>query len=316
MAAYVYPAFAELVEARGDAVLADAIRARARALAAALDGEWTGGWYTRARLHGTSSVIQGDLLGDERMYLEPQPWAIVSGVAGEEKGRSLLDGIRRDLLDGEPCGARLVNDPVGHDVGGDPGEGADGGVWPLLNGHLVWAMSLLDPSMAWDLFRRNTLACRAEAYPELWSGIWTSFDSYNSSRSAHPGRTWEWWPMVDMNRMPATHPDPHFAPLYSLTKLVGIGFDRFGLTIDPRLPADRFRFVTSLVSVTYGDGFMEATYRPVASDRVRVRVKVPGNSRVRYISASTTVDLVREDGFVAFEADVSPDAPAAWRLEW
>lgn len=316
MAAYVYPRFAELVEARGDADLAAAIRERASALARALEGEWTGRWYTRAKLHGTSSVIQGDVFGDERMYLEPQPWAIVSGAAGEERGRSLLDNARRQLLEGEPCGARLVNEPVGHDVGGDPGEGADGGIWPLLNGHLVWAASRSDPSMAWDLFRRNTLACRAEAYPELWSGIWTSFDSYNSARSAHPGRTWEWWPMVDMNRMPATHPDPHFAPLYSLTKLVGISFDSRGLTIDPRLPFEPFRFATDLVSVTYGEEFMEGRYRPVAADRVQMRVRVSRSGPVRLRLESGHSTLMPADGFVGFEIDASPEAPAAWRLEW
>jgi hypothetical protein len=49
-----------------------------------------------------------------------------------------------------------------------PGAGTNGGVWPSINGTLVWALARVDGDMAWDEWVKNSLAAHAEAYPEVW----------------------------------------------------------------------------------------------------------------------------------------------------
>ena len=71
----------------------------------------------------------------------------------------------------------------------DPGSDTDGGTWAAIDAWTAWAWSRVDPQAAWDFFRGTTLAARAEAYPDIWYGIWSGPDSYNATYHAHPGET-------------------------------------------------------------------------------------------------------------------------------
>ena len=63
------------------------------------------------------------------------------------------------------------------------------GIWPSLNGTLIWALALVNGELAWDEWKKNTLALHAEAYPDVWYGIWSGPDTYNSVLSKYPGQT-------------------------------------------------------------------------------------------------------------------------------
>ena len=44
--------------------------------------------------------------------------------------------------------------------------------------------------MAWDEWKKNTLARHAEVYPDIWYNIWSGPDTLNSTLSSkHPGET-------------------------------------------------------------------------------------------------------------------------------
>ena len=225
MAAYILPYLAPLAEHRGDHALAAELRTWREAMCNALLKEWNGSWYSRLRLHGTKSKLQGEAVGSDRMYLEPQPWLVISGCS-EEHGTtdSLLDYTWERFVAPSPLAAPILIDAVGHDIGGDPGDGHDGGIWPILNGHLIWAYALHEPSQAWNLLKRNSLAHHAAVYPKIWTGIWGGFDSWNAWFSKRPGWTWEQDPFYDMNAVPMGNPSPHLAQLGAFIQALGIYF--------------------------------------------------------------------------------------------
>ena len=53
---------------------------------------------------------------------------------------------------------------------------------------------LVDGAQAWDEWKKNCLALHAEAYPDVWYGIWSGPDTYNSVLSRYPGQTMFWRP--------------------------------------------------------------------------------------------------------------------------
>jgi hypothetical protein len=118
--------------------------------------------------------------------------------------------------------------PVGGNTGaGDDGAGVgsatNGGIWPSINATLIWAAAAIDPSMAWDEWRRMTLAAHEREYPDVWEGTLSGPDSYNSPESDRPGRTWA-LPQhgLAMQAFPAGNMHSHAQPLLAYLRLLGV----------------------------------------------------------------------------------------------
>ncbi len=274
MASYIFPRFAELARMRGDTALADELEEEGQAMCDALEYAWAGKWYARMLLTSTRSQVQGNIIGSDRMYLEPQPWAIMSGCADRYgHTRVLIESIRNELLSRSPIGAPLISQPVGHGIGGRPGEGHDGGVWPLLNGWLVRALAKAEPTLASSLYLRNTLAYHAEVFPSVWIGIWSAFDSYNISPSPRPGFTWDQLPFYDMNIAPISHPDPHFSQLGALLSLLGIEFEINSIRINAPAWENNFYFKTPILEIKFSEGTYSLNYKPLEGQPLHVSVE-------------------------------------------
>ena len=163
VAAWVLPVFAALAEKLGDPGTGSAARRLAADLRDAVASTWNGRWFRRA--------LVGDVaVGDDTLFLEVQPWAILCGAADKGRGRDLLATIDDKLRAGSPLGARRIwplptSTPVGF-----PGEGLRGGIWLALQAWLVWAAAHLDHELAWDEWRRMTLTSHEEHYPDVWEG--------------------------------------------------------------------------------------------------------------------------------------------------
>jgi hypothetical protein len=52
-----------------------------------------------------------------------------------------------------------------------------GGIRPSINGTLIWALALVNGSMAWDEWKKKSLALHAETYADVWYGIWSGSDA-------------------------------------------------------------------------------------------------------------------------------------------
>ncbi len=178
--------------------------------------EWNGRWYTRAHVPGRPP------LGVDDLWLEVQPWAILCGAADEDRARVLLATIDEHLRDDSPLGARIRWPvPPEGDVLGGPGEGTAGGIWFSVNMTLVWAASELDPELAWDEWRRMTLATHTRAYPDQWTGTLSGPDAYNGVESPRAGQSWG-SPVLAMAANPLNNLHAHSQPLLAYLRLLGV----------------------------------------------------------------------------------------------
>ncbi|MET7336594.1 hypothetical protein [Nonomuraea sp. NPDC005650] len=211
MAAWVLPRYATLAERLGD----DATAAEAGKLGEELRdlvvGEWNGRWYRRA--YGPGAVV-----GDDDLWLEVQPWAILCGAAPPERAVELLRTIERTSGADSPLGARLrwpARDAYG--------PGGVGTIWYAINMTLVWAAAEHLPELAWDWWRRMTLTAHTAAYPDVWEGTLSGPDAYLAPETARPGRTWDLAGVgVAMQAYPVANLHSHSQPLLAYLRLLGV----------------------------------------------------------------------------------------------
>lgn len=141
---------AEIATRRGRPADAAWCRTVAVEMAAALNGAdvWDGAWYRRLLLSngqpvGSARRRQGQI------YLEPQPWAVISGVGETDgRGRRAMDSVAERL--DTPCGIRILApsyrgfpEPEDPPLGGNAGTGENGGIFCHANTWAIIAECLL-----------------------------------------------------------------------------------------------------------------------------------------------------------------------------
>ena len=92
-----------------------------------------------------------------------------------EQRKTLVTALDELVRKPSPIGAMIESqgDPA---MASPVGILTNGGVWPSINGTLIWALAMADGALAWDEWKKNSLAMHAEAYPEIWYGIWSGPD--------------------------------------------------------------------------------------------------------------------------------------------
>ncbi|MBC9713692.1 hypothetical protein H9Y04_14050 [Streptomyces sp. TRM66268-LWL] len=214
MAAWVLPVYAGLADRLGDPSTAAEARAYGEELRGRVAGEWNGRWFRRALGPG------GACAGDDTLWLEVQPWAILCGAATDEQARQLLATIDELLRKDSPLGARLHWPPKPDGMGG---------TWYAINATLIWAAARIDPGLAWDEWRRMSLAAHARAYPGLWEGTLSGPDAYLPPESERPGQTWVLPDLgVAMQAWPVANQHSHAQPLLAYLRLLGVEPTRDG----------------------------------------------------------------------------------------
>lgn len=322
MAGYVFDQYARLLNFMGDAEAAKAARQRAEERRQAVRAQWNGKWFRRAWL-GTD----GGWLGDDHMWLEQQSWAIISGAATPEQIRVLVPTLDEMLRQPSPIGAMGVSKGTPIAI-----SGVDGGVWPSLTSILTWALARVNGPMAWDEWKKNSMARHAEVYPDVWCGIWSGPDNYNSVLSAYPGQTnfdadllgphgaeaakslkgvnWTDFPVMNMHA--------HCNQMHSAAKLMGVEFNETGVSLAPVVPLDAYKFDAPLVGIEKSGGNYEGWYAPLVGGTWAVTLRLPAVEAQRLINlevngrkqtASST-----SDGAIEFKGESSPGKPLRWSL--
>ncbi len=237
MAAWVFDEYARLLDyADPSSALAQEVRATANLHRDATRAQWNGKWFKRAWMGPELGW-----LGDATLWIEPQPWAILAGATTDTQTRELVQTMN-ELLRRGPLGATQMSDgPDMRSVGGtNVGTLELGAIWPSLNQTLTWALMGVDPALAWEEWKRNSLACHADAYPDTWYGVWSGNDSYNSPLSQHPGGAAN-EPFFHGTDFPVLNLHSHACSLYSATKLVGLEFTGEGLNLNLTLPLESYQ---------------------------------------------------------------------------
>jgi hypothetical protein len=281
MAAWVFDLYARLLTYAGEADFAQQVRKSADAHRAAAAQQWTGKWLRRAWLGPTLGWV-----GESTLWLEPQPWALLAGVTTPEQSRELIRTMDDLLRRPSPIGAvQLGPGPDAPKGVWEPGTSVSGGIWPSLNQTLVWALAQHEPAMAWDEWKKNSLACHAENYPAVWYGVQSGPDTYNSALSKHPGETVN-NPYLHYTDFPVLNLHSHACSLYSAAKLIGLEFTEAGLSLRPGLPVESYRFESPLVGVIKSrGGTYEGWYHPSQAGSWKIAVWLPAGQAARLTRA-------------------------------
>jgi hypothetical protein len=315
MAAWVYDEYARLLRYAGlGGDLETEVKRNAERNREAARAQWNGRWFRRAWLGPTLGW-----LGDSTLWIEPQPWAILSGVTTPEQSRALAATMNDQLRRG-PIGATQMNQGPDITKPGmfEPGTIVRGGIWPSLNQTLVWALASTDPAMAWDEWKKNSFAAHAEAYPDVWYGVWSGTDSYNAPFSKKPGETAE-DPAFHGIDFPVLNLHSHACFLYSATKLLGIEFTEQGMQLKPALPASEYRFASPLLGLARTtEGQYEGWYAPSRSGLWTLRIQLPSHDAQRISRAAVNGSAVTPKRLSTGEFEISgrsePDKPLRWIL--
>ncbi len=316
MAAWVFDYYARMLSyAGGDHAHIAQAREKAEDNRKAARGQWSGKWLRRAWIGPAVGW-----LGDKGLWLEPQPWGILGGVTNEEQTRALIGQMDELLRHGSPIGAMQMNKnpDIASQAMAEPGTSISGGIWPSLNMTLVWALAGANPAMAWDEWKKNTLARHADVYPDVWYNTWSGPDTLNSTLSKHPGETVNSG-FLRYTDFPIANLHSHACTLYSATKLMGIEFTEGGMDLAPGLPLDEYRFDSPLVGLAKGPGGYEGWYAPSKAGEWRVLIRLTGEEARRVAGASVNGGKVRArpaDGAIELRGKSAPGKPLRWTLRF
>jgi hypothetical protein len=314
MSAWVFDKYARMLAYAGDSSgLIEQCRTRAEQSRNAVAAQWNGRWFRRAWLGEKPGW-----LGESTLWIEPQPWAILAGAATGERADALIQTMDRLLRQG-PLGARQMSE--GADMKGNgPTERGTlemGAIWPSLNQTLVWSLAASHPAMAWEEWKRNTLAHHAEAYPDLWYGVWSGNDSYNTPANSNPGGAAD-QPYFHGTDFPVLNLHSHACFLYSASKLLGLEFDETGLRLNLNLPENEYRFESNLFGVIKTDDRFAGWYKPSRPGMwtIQIRLEKNAQARIRRLRVNGKgVELrPQPDGAVVFTGSSSADVPLQWTL--
>jgi hypothetical protein len=331
MAVYTFDLYARMLDYTGDAAKAAAMREKSRAMNAAMQGAWNGRWFKRAWMPEGIGWV-----GDQELWLEPQPWAMLSGSPTPEQAAVLVSNIDELLRKPNRTGAQLFSQGIQRmekesRVG--PGVLENGGTWPAVNGLLIWALARLDPAMAWDEYQKNMLAVHAEAFPEVWYGIWSGPDAFNSALSAYPGYTqfnesmlaggegdgsnMAFTPGLNWVDFPVLCLHPHNWPLFDAVKLSGVEFNPQGLDLAPAIPKESYRLVSPLLGLERKPEGYSGWYAPQAAGSWTICFsQPPGDLRVFSTAMvnGKAQPIQAQDGVYTLRGESAPGKPLVWSL--
>jgi len=233
---------------------------------------WDGAWYRRILLKGGGHIGGKDVTPGS-IFLEPQAWAVIAGVAEGERAITLLDSVHERLAG--PYGIKLLDPPYTdyNPAWGSisivlPGHKENGAIFCHAASWAVVAEALAGRgARAFDYYMRmapstkNRIAELHEMEPYVYSQhiAQAPFQWAGRARNSWLTGSATWF------------------MLGSSQYILGVRPTLDGLMIDPAVPADwkefkvtrRFRGATYEITVTNPDG-REKGVRSLTADGVKV----------------------------------------------
>lgn len=241
--------FIPLAQARGDSAFAEKCAVVRESLKDALNRYgWDGAWYLQA------TTDDGMLLGSEgneegKIFLMPNNWAVISGIAPEDRVQTAMDSVTKYLL--KDFGT-LLNYPaftkpradIGYITRYAPGLRENGGVYTHAATWSVWAYTLAgQPERAYEAFRKICPPNRSQDIDTYKAEPYVTPGNIDGPLSEYYGRGgWTWYTGSSqwLHRV-ATH------------WILGIRPQPDGLLVDPSIPAqwDGFKITRKFQGATY-----------------------------------------------------------------
>ena len=224
----------ELAARTGRTADAERFLAQARELEATINAKcWDGRWYLRA-FDDEGGVIGGHTEAEGRIYVNPQSWAILAGIAPDDRARTSMEAVE-ELMD-TPVGIPLLAPPytrvqerIGLISRYAPGHHHNGSSW---HHAVTWAMlaecRIGRPDRALELYRRLMPAYLSQKWDEHVREPYAYASYTDTPASGRVGRTGIPWNSGTVCWM--------YRVLFEGFAGIDPGFD--GLTIEPRLPTE------------------------------------------------------------------------------
>ena len=315
MAAAVFEKYAAVLEMAGES--GDRAAGIAGEQREAVAKQWGGKWFRRAYLGSGIGWT-----GEDKLWLEPQPWALMCGAADAAQVKTLVNEIKERCQDPSPIGAMLADCCPESGMKAPKGMATNGGVWPSITGTLIMALSKIDPASAYKEWKKNTLANHAENYPESWEGTWSGPDTYNSTLSETPGRTFfyadpeERKTKLSWADFPVYNLHPHAWTLYNAAGLFADRFTREGAVFNLGFPENEYRFSSTLAALERSPGGYSGSYCPLAEGKWKIELaffETDGDIRLTVNGEEAEYEKT-EDGIV-FTGEGGGSNPLRWELE-
>ncbi|MFX1407227.1 MAG: GH36-type glycosyl hydrolase domain-containing protein [Promethearchaeota archaeon] len=287
MAVFVLNYYSEMLTFLGENEKVKEILEYSNSLKEAVKAQWTGKWFKRAWL--TDSI---GWIGEDQIWLEPQPWSIIAGITDLEKNDILINNINELVRKPSNIGAMLHSKGLTN-LKKLLGVGTNAGIWPSINGTLIMALSLVNRNMAWNEWKKNSLAFHAENYPDIWYGIWSGPDTYNSNLSKYPGQTLfneflltgnpednvEALTSTGLNftDFPVLNLHSHAWLLYNCVHLIGAKVTKEGIEFSPLLPKDHYEFSSKILGFKKLKKGYKGWYYPLINGNWKITLVLNNN---------------------------------------
>jgi cellobiose phosphorylase len=290
-------ALSELAARRGDRAYARTLARRYAEVGRRINtASWDGAWYKR--LIKTDGLVLGSRKTPEygRIFLEPQPWAVMAGYAAGRRGAQALDNVEKRL--GSPFGHRIMDRPFTRfdmdEIGSagiyPPGIKENGSVFHHAASWMITAEAMMgrgDKALAY--FKRLCAAgkSRAAGRHEVEPYVMCQFVSQPPFHIVGRGRN-AW-----------LTGSAAWMAIGALQHILGCRADFDGLVIDPCIPAAWRRFevtrvfrgVIHRISVRNPDGVMKGVRDILVNGRRVSGNKIPLTSERREVQVNVTMGM-------------------------
>jgi len=328
MTIYILSQFSEMLSFLGLVEKSEEVKEFKQALVNPLKDQWNGKWFKRAWLSDELGWV-----GDDILWLEPQPWTLISEVLEPSQVDVLIKNINELNRNPSPIGAILQSKKVGSQVE-SAGMATNAGIWPSINGTLIWALSKFSGELAYDEWKKNMFAHKANVYPDIWYGIWSGPDTWNSSFSEYPGHTlfakyymtkdpkdkqdgllsmginWTDFPVLNLH--------PHAWPLYNVFNLLGLKFTRSGIEFTPIIPKEEYELSSPVISFKKELNGYEGCFSPYKEDTYSLKI-ILDETEINSIKQVIVNDQIRDykmiNGAIQFTGIASSKQPLTWKIE-
>jgi len=194
---------------------------------------WDGEWYLRA--YRADGLKFGSKENDEAsIFLEPQPWAVISGHTTKEQSEELLDVVNRRLSTDYGL---MINDP--------PVEKTDPHVIKsrLFNKGMKENASIFQHTQSWAIIAETLIGRGNQAYEYYRKFMPSAYNTRAELRQTEPYvyaqfTCSKYSPRYGSSRLPWLSGTASWAYYTAAQYILGIQPDYYGLKIDPCIPSD------------------------------------------------------------------------------
>jgi hypothetical protein len=230
---------------------------------------WNGSWFFRG-WDGLNTPI-----GDKNIYLEHHNWLLISEILEKEQATKLINEIYKNLDKPSPIGQFISYPPEKTTLKILPkGWDVNGGVWHAMNSLLTWGYSKYDYEKAYNSLLKNSLTHRADAYPDIWYGIWSGPDAYIADYAENAGQAF-YHLLTPMCDFPLMNLNVHACYLLSIIKMAGIEAYYDAILIDPKIVNQNFKFKSPLISINSDENQLSIDFYPIKSENLKICIKKP-----------------------------------------